>query len=50
MLKRIQSLRLIDDDFMSVVFNGDNEITEKSLKDGTYSEKIAELSELPVKR
>ena len=32
MLKRIQSLRLMDDDFMTVVFSGDNEATELLLR------------------
>lgn len=32
MLQRIQSLRLMDDDFMTVVFGGDNEATEFLLR------------------
>lgn len=32
MLKRIQALRLMDDDFMTVVFSGDNKLTEFLLK------------------
>lgn len=32
MLRRIQALRLMDDDFMTVVFSGDNKLTEFLLK------------------
>ena len=32
MLARIQAMRLMDDDFMTVVFDGDNEITEFLLR------------------
>ncbi len=32
MLARIQALRLMDDDFMTVVFSGDNKATEFLLK------------------
>lgn len=32
MLRRIQSLRLMDDEFMTVVFSGDNKLTEFLLK------------------
>ena len=32
MMARIQSLRLMDDDFMSIVFDGDTELTEFTLK------------------
>jgi len=32
MLARIQAMRLMDDDFMTVVFDGDNEMTEFLLR------------------
>ncbi|MBQ3923427.1 MAG: hypothetical protein II707_09030 [Spirochaetales bacterium] len=31
MMARIQALRLMDDDFMSVVFDGDTKLTEFSI-------------------
>ena len=32
MMERIQSLRLMDDDFMTIVFSGDNKLTEFLLR------------------